>query len=64
MDILTNVKAALSTVNVKLTELKEALAKEEQAVQLINSEIDKLYALPISLDDWGLYFKAQIKKNC
>lgn len=63
MDIVKNIKAALSTVNGKLSELKEQLAETNRAINLVDVEIDALYALPISLNDWSVYFKKLIQET-
>ncbi|OQS37615.1 hypothetical protein [Chromobacterium haemolyticum] len=63
MDIAKNLKAALSTINGTLAQLKDELAETNAQVRGIESKISELRKMPISLDDWGKYFKAAIEKK-
>lgn len=63
MDITKNLKAALSTINGTLTKLKEELVETNSQISALNAKIYHLSQMPISLDDWGKYFKAAIEKK-
>lgn len=63
MDITKNLKAALSTINGTLAKLKEELLETNSQISGLNAKIYNLSQMPISLDDWGKYFKAAIEKK-
>lgn len=63
MEIAKNLKAALSTITGQLSTLKDDLVETNSQLSGINAKIYNLKQMPISLDDWGKYFKAAIEKK-
>ena len=63
MEIAKNVQSALSTISGTLVKLKEELIATGCQINSINAQIAELESLPISLDDWGKYFKSAIEKK-
>jgi len=58
-----NIQSALSTISGTLTKLKDELVATNCQINSINAQISELEKMPISLDDWGKYFKATIEKK-
>lgn len=63
MEIAKNIQSALSTISGTLTKLKEELVETNCQINSINAQIGELEKMPISLDDWGKYFKATIEEK-
>ncbi|MFB9159576.1 hypothetical protein [Chromobacterium violaceum] len=62
MEIAQKLKAALSTINGTLAQLKTDLADTNGQIGSINARIAEFKAMPISLGDYSLYLKACINR--
>ncbi|WP_054074426.1 hypothetical protein [Comamonas testosteroni] len=63
MEIAKNVQSALSTISGTLAQLKEELISTGCQINSVNAQIAELESMPISLDDWGKYFRSAIEKK-
>lgn len=63
MEIAKNVQSALTTISGTLAKLKEELVATNCQINSINAQISELESMPISLEDWGTYFKSAIEKK-
>ena len=58
----TNTQNTLNTIKVELSFKRDRLTEINQQIEKIQSEIEKLEEMPISLTDWGKYLKQGIKE--
>ena len=63
MEITKNIQSALSTISGMLAKLKDELVATNCQINSINAQISEMEKMPISIDDWGKYFKAAIEKK-
>ncbi len=63
MEVTKTLKSALSTITGQLSKLKEELADINHQINVTGSLIQELRSMPLSLEDWGSYFKAGIQKR-